>query len=49
MKKSGLPCYYCLATLIVSRGRYVLGRKNLLFKYAPCLVYIPAKFNLKSA
>ena len=49
MKKSGLPCYYCLATLIVSRGGMFWAEKNLLFKYAPCLVYIPAKFNLKSA
>ena len=49
MKKSGLPCYYCLATLIVSKGRMFWAKKIHFSKYAPCLVCIPAKFNLKSA
>ena len=48
MKKSGLPCYYCAATLIMSRGRMFWAKKIRFSKYAPCLVYIPAKFNLKS-
>ena len=48
MKKSGLPCYYCAATLIVSRGRMFWAKKIRFSKYAPSLVYIPAKVNFKS-